>query len=723
MTVASTYEPPQFIGDGLTKTFGFPFPYFAATDLAVEIYDTSTGGPIAPSPTLNGIGTYDFTVNGTADTSGTGETLYATVTLNTAPNSNQTVSIIRSVPAVQNTSLTNNGPFPAKTIESALDRLTIVLQQALAQTALSIRAPATDPSNVNLTLPAATSRASQLLSFDAAGNITTSAPSAGTVLISTVMQAVVAASTAAAALALLGGVGASGGLALLGGMQSFATIAALRANSAAPAPTAYIAGYYAGADGGEGTFWYNSADRTSADNGGSIIVDAGGHRWYREMGKKVLARQWGAKGDGTTDDTAALQAAINYAQTSYILWVDLGEGSYNTTTGITITANGMRLSGNTTYSSSITSSSPNTTLLTIMGTLQVKIEHIWFFNNRISTAVCAMIFVTGATETHIDNVFTSGGYYGIYVAAGSADTNISNSRVYNAYQHQIYLQGASGNYLRRVKIDQSWPVSYALPGDDKGNWAPNTAVSRNWFVRSGGFYWQCNQTGVTGTTPPTPTPYGSPFTDGTVVWYMAGSTGGSGICIDSGCYSTYLSDCDLTGAYLSGLSMVNSLSAAPQNLVATRCIFDANVNVGADLEAGNVASFDDCQLSSTAEASGGTGLQTGGSFGGDLTVTKCRIFGNSSGIILGAGVRSLISGNTIVGNINGIYVGGGISYFTVTGNNIGSSALWGANSAYGILVTVGTSDHYIISQNLAIGAATPISDGGTGTNKSVTLNF
>jgi len=90
-----------------------------------------------------------------------------------------------------------------------------------------------------------------------------------------------------------------------------ATIAALRANTTVSVTPIWVRGYAADADGGEGMFVYVSTDTTSADNGGTIIVDASGRRWYREMaGDPVSVKWFGAKGDGTTNDTTAFRNAI-----------------------------------------------------------------------------------------------------------------------------------------------------------------------------------------------------------------------------------------------------------------------------------------------------------------------------------------------------------------------------------------------------------------------------
>lgn len=66
-----------------------------------------------------------------------------------------------------------------------------------------------------------------------------------------------------------------------------------------------------------GFFQRDDADTTSADNGGTIIVDASGRRWKRLFAGRVLAVWFGAKADWNgstgTDNTGPIQAAIHYA--------------------------------------------------------------------------------------------------------------------------------------------------------------------------------------------------------------------------------------------------------------------------------------------------------------------------------------------------------------------------------------------------------------------------
>ena len=129
MTVASVYVPAQYAGNGVTTTFAVAFNFFVPSDLVVSLFNTTTNAPVVPAPVLNGAGAYDYTVTGTQDPD-TGEYLSGgSVVANTALPANYTITIALAVSPTQNVALTNNAPFPAKTIEAALDRATMVIQQ------------------------------------------------------------------------------------------------------------------------------------------------------------------------------------------------------------------------------------------------------------------------------------------------------------------------------------------------------------------------------------------------------------------------------------------------------------------------------------------------------------------------------------------------------------------------------------------------------------------
>lgn len=96
------------------------------------------------------------------------------------------------------------------------------------------------------------------------------------------------------------------------------TVAALRALTAAdlvPINSIDLLGYYVAGDGGGGELVVDRSDLTSPDNAGSVFV-VNGVRLKAVFGGVVNVRRFGARGDGVTDDVAALTAAAAYAGAS-----------------------------------------------------------------------------------------------------------------------------------------------------------------------------------------------------------------------------------------------------------------------------------------------------------------------------------------------------------------------------------------------------------------------
>jgi hypothetical protein len=107
-------------------------------------------------------------------------------------------------------------------------------------------------------------------------------------------------------------IGTSSKIVTLISEASVATYAALRA-FAGTSKTVNVTGYLASAapSGIAGIFTCDDDDTTSADNGGTIIVASNGKRWKRVFSGAINVQWFGAVGDGTTDDYAAFQAAID----------------------------------------------------------------------------------------------------------------------------------------------------------------------------------------------------------------------------------------------------------------------------------------------------------------------------------------------------------------------------------------------------------------------------
>ena len=109
------------------------------------------------------------------------------------------------------------------------------------------------------------------------------------------------------------GVGAGGGGVGSGASFNVATIAALKAITGQEnGDVAVVEGYYAAGDRGGGMFFYASAS-SGADNGGTIISPNGSPstgRWISLGSGDYTFRQFGAKGDSVTNDTAAVTRCL-----------------------------------------------------------------------------------------------------------------------------------------------------------------------------------------------------------------------------------------------------------------------------------------------------------------------------------------------------------------------------------------------------------------------------
>ncbi len=96
------------------------------------------------------------------------------------------------------------------------------------------------------------------------------------------------------------------------GARAVDNVADLRRLNGAAGDTIALTGYYAAGDGGGGLFRWDPTS-TSGDDDGTIIVPTSPRgRWVRFDEGAPNVRWWGAKGDNVTDDTAAIQAAIDY---------------------------------------------------------------------------------------------------------------------------------------------------------------------------------------------------------------------------------------------------------------------------------------------------------------------------------------------------------------------------------------------------------------------------
>ena len=134
-----------------TGPYSFNFEILANTDISVYRDDTLL--------TL----TTDYTV--TINTNGTGY-----ITLTATPTGATQIAIVGDRTIQRTSDFTTGGDLFATTLNDELDSLTIFAQQNAEAVDRALKAPQTDPTSINMTLPRASSRAGKVLSFDSNGN-------------------------------------------------------------------------------------------------------------------------------------------------------------------------------------------------------------------------------------------------------------------------------------------------------------------------------------------------------------------------------------------------------------------------------------------------------------------------------------------------------------------------------------------------------------------------
>jgi len=316
-------------------TLAVSFPAALGTDLLVQ----SIGTILAPNdPPVTLTYNSDYTTTGFGFNSSNAMLTGSVVCVGTGSHLvavGERIVITLNTPATQETGFGATGLLTVPMIERAFDKLTNITKTISEGLKRTLRVPT---STTSLNEIDTSPFKSMVLGFDANMQPTPYAPTPGAAMpvatSSTVGTVKPDNSTTI--------VSASGVLSAPSGTR-IVSVAALKLEDYSEFPDntpIELLGYYAAGDGGGGKLYVDKADTTTADNGVTVFVANDGTRIKSVNQYATTAEQAGAKGDGSTDDTVALRAALAACNT-----VILSGRTYKTTGNIVV-GTGKRIIGN-----------------------------------------------------------------------------------------------------------------------------------------------------------------------------------------------------------------------------------------------------------------------------------------------------------------------------------------------------------------------------------------
>lgn len=309
----------------------------------------------------------------------------------------------------------------------------------------------------------------------------------------------------------------------------------------------------------------------------------------------------------------------------------------------------------------------------------------------------------------------------------------------------VNYTGSNGAGSYRLVIinmtsNNPWPqVVNPTTANVKGNWATTTAYILGDIVVANGKLWQCTTAGTSAGagSGPSATPgttgenaFTTTTADNTAAWKFVCSNELTWICQDNYAYSLTCRQ----GSLINGAYALRQIDTATTGTSYPVWMFTAGIDTDHTYYSGITATrgegvyASDMWLGSSLTAHG---LNVASTHRGEVTLVNSRVMGNARhGVFLNA-PGAVITGNQIgknsvesSGTYHGVGVSANVNRFVV-GNNIIGGLVGGGSEfqGYGVLVTVGTSDRYTITNNVCNGNVTGgVSDGGSGANKTVSGN-
>lgn len=213
------------------------------------------------------------------------------------------------------------------------------------------------------------------------------------------------------------------------------TIASLRTVSKLLFNSIYVKAYSSATGKGGGQYRLDPTDITSADNGGTIIVNpVDGGRWKLAQHMAPDVYQFGAFGDGVTDDTEPLQRAI-----SNCVKLRVTQGSF-LSSELSI-ANECIIEGDAALagSSKILAKNATDNLLKVSGS-SVKIRNLYIGSKTGQQTGGSYVVVSGFGRVTLDSLEMWNAYNG-YTVTASTNVTIKSPRAFSSKGSVFTIDG------------------------------------------------------------------------------------------------------------------------------------------------------------------------------------------------------------------------------------------------------------------------------------------
>jgi hypothetical protein len=313
MTVSSDLNRISYAGNGTTVLF--PVNYYFLQDSHLQVILVAANG----TETVQTL-TTNYTVTGAGNEAG------GSITMLVAPPTGTQLIVVRNVPATQETDYLANDPFPAESHERALDKLTMLVQQNKLESDRALKVPIASLPTTDTELPipvgnkllAWNSDASAIVNFDPADVITVTGQQNSYADVFT-GNGVTTNFTLTRNPGTVFNIDVSiNGVTQVPNVDYILAATTLTFTSAPPAVASQVLARYSEVftlvDGDAANVRYLPA--------GGVTTNV-----QAKLRETVSVKDFGAVGDGVADDTAAIQAAVAFADSAGI-FLDFPGGNY-----------------------------------------------------------------------------------------------------------------------------------------------------------------------------------------------------------------------------------------------------------------------------------------------------------------------------------------------------------------------------------------------------------